>query len=238
MPRKIYQGSTKTLYESENENFLIMTFEDWIHTGGKKTSISGKGSIINMISSYLMQKLSLIGVEHHLVRKINMNQQLIHRAESYPIQIYISNVACGRYVTDFNMEEGTVLHVPFIDYRVKNRNLNYPAVNEQQIMDFGWMSKYELKEIRKLAGSINDFLVGLFAGINIRMVDICLEFGRVLGDDEIVITLIDEISPNNCRLWDMDSNQRLCYDLLEKEGPDGMILAYQQVLSRLKINGK
>lgn len=236
MAQKLYQGSSKTLYDTDEEYALIMVFEDSLRLSQDKTlHISGKGGINNMISSYLMQKLDMIGIENHLIEKINMKKQLIQRTEIYPVQIHISTLACDRYVNNLGMEEGFVFDLPVVDYRIKNSRLNYPSVNEHQIINFGWMTQYELKELRKLAIRIHDFLVGLFVSVNIRMVDIKLEFGRVFNGEEFIPMLIDEVSPDTCRLWDMDTNQKLCFEAgIEGDGSQ-LILAYQEVLSRLNI---
>lgn len=233
MLKKIYQGSSKTLYSSELDHSLIMSFEDSMRvSNGDIINISGKGSINNTISAHLMSKLNMIGIENHLIEKKNMKKQLVQYAEVYPVQLNITTIACGRYVSAFDIENGFVFESPIIDFTVKNSKLGYPPVNEQQILSFGWMSKEELKELQQLGMRVHDFLVGLFAAINIRMVDIKLEFGRVFNGEDFVPMLVDEISPDTCRLWDMDSNQKLCYEIAD-QGEDRLIAAYQEVLSRL-----
>jgi phosphoribosylaminoimidazole-succinocarboxamide synthase len=181
-----------------------------------------------------MQKLELIGVETHFIQKNNMRQQLIQFVDVYPVQIYVSSLASGRYVTDFGMEDGFVFDSPIIDFRVKNGDLNYPIINEHQIYSFSWLSEKEIKNLKKVAIRVHDFLTGLFAGIGIRLVDIKLEFGRVFNGEEYIIMLTDEISPDTCKLWDMYNNEKLCYEIAETN-PDLIISAYQEVLKRLNI---
>ena len=119
MNEKIYKGSSKSLYQSDEDYALIMSFDDRLSVAGKDSiEISGKGVVNNSISSYIMQKLDMIGIENHLINKINMRQQLIQFVDVYPIQIHICTVACGRYVTDFGMEDGFVFEAPIIDFRV------------------------------------------------------------------------------------------------------------------------
>ncbi len=235
MKEKIYTGSSKTLYQADEDYALIMSFNDTLKLQDKSSIvISGKGAINNSISAFLMQKLELIGVETHFIQKNNMRQQLIQFVDVYPVQIYVSSLASGRYVTDFGMEDGFVFDSPIIDFRVKNGDLNYPIINEHQIYSFSWLSEKEIKNLKKVAIRVHDFLTGLFAGIGIRLVDIKLEFGRVFNGEEYIIMLTDEISPDTCKLWDMYNNEKLCYEIAETN-PDLIISAYQEVLKRLNI---
>ncbi|WPX98352.1 Phosphoribosylaminoimidazole-succinocarboxamide synthase [Candidatus Megaera polyxenophila] len=235
MKEKIYTGASKTLYQADEDYALIMSFNDTLKLQDKSSIvISGKGVINNSISAFLMQKLELIGVETHFIQKNNMRQQLIQFVDVYPVQIYVSSLASGRYVTDFGMEDGFVFDSPIIDFRVKNGDLNYPIINEHQIYSFSWLSEKEIKNLKKTAIRVHDFLTGLFAGIGIRLVDIKLEFGRVFNGEEYIIMLTDEISPDTCKLWDMYNNEKLCYEIAETN-PDLVISAYQEVLKRLNI---
>jgi len=232
MNEKIYKGSTKTLYQSDEDYTLIMSFEDRLSIGKDSLEISGKGAINNSISSCIMQKLDMIGIDNHLINKMNMRQQLVQFVDIYPIQVHICTVACGRYVTDFGMEDGFVFEAPIIDFRVKNKELGYPIINESQINSFGWLDKKELNDLKIQATRVHDFLSGLFASLKIRLVDIKLEFGRVFNGEEFITILVDEISPDTCRLWDMKTNEKLCYELA-KDNPEKILEAYQEVLKRL-----
>jgi len=235
MKEKIYTGSSKTLYQADEDYALIMSFNDTLKLQDKSSIvISGKGAINNSISAFLMQKLELIGVETHFIQKNNMRQQLVQFVDVYPVQVHVSSLASGRYVTDFGMEDGFVFDSPIIDFRVKNGDLNYPIINEHQIYSFSWLSKKEIKNLKKVAIRVHDFLTGFFAGIGIRLVDIKLEFGRVFNGEDYIIMLTDEISPDTCKLWDMYNNEKLCYEIAETN-PDLIISAYQEVLKRLSI---
>ena len=235
MKEKIYTGSSKTLYQADEDYALIMSFNDTLKLQDKSSIvISGKGVINNSISAFLMQKLELIGVETHFIQKNNMRQQLIQFVDVYPVQVHVSSLASGRYVTDFGMEDGFVFDSPIIDFRVKNGDLNYPIINEHQIYSFSWLSKKEIRDLKKVAIRVHDFLTGFFAGIGIRLVDIKLEFGRVFNGEDYIIMLTDEISPDTCKLWDIYNNEKLCYEIAETN-PDFVINAYQEVLKRLNI---
>lgn len=235
MREKIYKGSSKTLYRADEDYALIMTFDDRLKLKEKEfLEISGKGAINNNISAYIMQNLDMIGIDNHLIQKNNMRQQLIQFVDVFPIQIHVSTIACGRYVSEFAMEDGFVFDSPIIDYRVKNSELGYPIINESQMVSFGWLSKSEIKLLKNKAIRIHDFLSGLFVSIGIRLIDVKLEFGRVFNGDDFIIMLVDEISPDTCVLWDMESNEKLCYQIAE-ENPERTLAAYQEVLKRLNI---
>ena len=235
MKEKIYKGTSKTLYQAEEDYALIMSFEDSLRISQTETiEFAGKGVINNSISSTMMQKLEMIGINNHFIEKINMRRQLVQFVDVYPIQTHVSTIACGRYVTEFGMENGFVFETPMIDFRIKNKDLNYPIINESQIINFGWMNKHELKAIKNQALRVHDFLVGFFAGASIRMVDIKLEFGRVFNGEDIILMLVDEISPDTCRLWDMETNEKLCYEIAHQDH-NLLLPAYQQVLQRIVV---
>lgn len=233
MNEKIYKGTSKTLYQSDEDYSLILSFDDTLSVSKDKSlTVSGKGVLNNSISALLMQKLDLIGVENHLIKKTNMRQQLIQFVDIYPVQIHVCALACGRYVSDFGMEDGFVFEAPILDFRVKNRELGYPIINEAQMMSFSWLDADELESLKKQATRVFDFLTGLFAGVGIRLVDIKLEFGRIFNGEEFITILADEISPDTCRLWDMETNEKLCFEIAET-APEKIIPAYQEVLKRL-----
>ncbi|HJD56113.1 MAG TPA: phosphoribosylaminoimidazolesuccinocarboxamide synthase [Rickettsia endosymbiont of Pyrocoelia pectoralis] len=234
MKKKLYEGSSKTLYSSEEDFLLIMAFTDkaTLETGDV-VNISGKGVLNNNISSFLMNKLEMIGIENHFIEKINMREQLIQYVDMFPVQVVVSSVASGRFVTEFGMDEGYVFDRPIIDFRVRSREFKYPIVNEYQILNFGWLLKEEIKAIKQQAIRIHDFLSGLFMAIGIRLVECSLEFGRVFNGEESIIMLTDEISPDTCKLWHINSNERLGFELIEKD-PNKAFESYQFIADRLK----
>ena len=215
---KIYQGTRKNLYSTGNEYSILLSFHDGMHAQGSKVKISGKAALCNSISAFLMERLDMVGIENHFLDKVNACEQLVQFTEAYPVQAVISNVATGRYIKNFGIEEGMVFDSPIIDFRIKNNELGYPSVNEDQIYNFGWMNKFEIKELKKQTVRVNDFLSGLFASCGIRLVEANLEFGRIFNGEEFIIMLIDELSPDNLTLWDIESNKRLSCDLLDVNG--------------------
>ena len=134
-----------------------------------------------------------------------------------------------------NMEEGTILPRPIIEFYLKNDELNDPLVTEDSIFAFGWADPYELEEIIQMTWRVNDFLSGLFAGIGLRLVDFKLEFGRLYGEmGEVYLLLADEISPDNCRLWDLKTDEKMDKDRFRRD-LGGLVEAYEQVAERLGL---
>lgn len=232
MRNKIYKGSSKTLYQAEEDHALIMSFDDSIKLkNGKILTILGKGVINNTISAYIMSRLDMIGIENHLIEKINMRDQLVQYVDIIPIELSVCNVACGRYVSDFGIEEGYVFDHPIIDFRIKNNLLKHPVINEHQIISFGWLTEEEITILKTKAIRIYDFLTGLFIGLGMRLVKCTLEFGKVYNGEDFTILLADEISLDNCRLWDIKTNEKLS---LENNDPnlEEALLLYQNVMKR------
>src|SRR5260370_41811042 len=181
-----------------------------------------------------MLRLAEIGIPTHLVRRLNMREQLVREVEMIPLGVVVCNVAAGRLAKRLGITEGTALPRSILEFYYKNDQLGDPLVCEEHITAFGWASTGELDEIVQIALRVNDFLTGLFLGINIRLVDFKLEFGRLYSDDEMRIVVADEISPDNCRLWDARSNEKMDKDRF-REDLGRVEGGYQEVARRLGI---
>lgn len=234
--RKIYEGKAKILYEGPEPGTIIQYFKDdaTAGNGAKKGTITGKGVLNNRISEYLMLQLSEIGIPTHFIRRLNMREQLVKSVEIIPLEIVVRNVAAGSIVKRLGLEEGKKLPRPIVEYYLKNDELNDPLVLEDHITTFNWATLQEMDEIVGYTLRINDFLRGLFAGIGIKLIDFKLEFGRLWKDDEFHIILADEISPDNCRFWDMASGEKLDKDRFRRD-LGNVEEAYQEIAKRLKI---
>jgi phosphoribosylaminoimidazole-succinocarboxamide synthase len=163
-----------------------------------------------------------------------MREQLIRQVEIVPIEIMVRNVAAGTLSKRLGIEEGTKLPRTIIEYALKDDALGDPMITDEHIAAFGWASQEEMHDIQDLAIRVNDFLCGLFAGVGIRLVDFKLEFGRIWDNDWSRIILADEISPDCCRLWDMQSNEKLDKDRFRRD-LGGEVEAYQEVARRLGL---
>jgi phosphoribosylaminoimidazole-succinocarboxamide synthase len=235
--RRIYEGKAKVLYEGPEPGTLIQHFKDdaTAFNAQKREVFEGKGVLNNRISEYIFMRLGEIGVPTHFIKRINMREQLIREVEIVPLEVVVRNVAAGSLSTRLGLEEGMQLPRSIIEFYYKADALNDPLVSEEHITAFGWATPQEIDEIMQLALRINDFLVGLFLGIGIRLVDFKVEFGRLFDQDgQMRIVLADEISPDCCRLWDIQTSEKLDKDRFRKD-LGGMLEAYQEVARRLGV---
>ncbi len=238
MPRRrqIYEGKAKILYEGPEPGTLIQYFKDdaTAFNAQKRGTISGKGVLNNRISEHVFTLLGQIGVPTHFIRRLNMREQLIRQVEIVPIEVIVRNVAAGTLSKRLGIEEGTQLPRTLIEYCYKDDALGDPLIAEEHIACFNWASQEEMHDIADMAIRVNDFMCGLFAGIGIRLVDFKLEFGRIWDNDFSRIILADEISPDSCRLWDMQTNEKLDKDRFRRD-LGGEAEAYQEVARRLGL---
>jgi len=234
--RRVYEGKAKVLYEGPEPGTLIQHFKDdaTAFNNKKHALIEGKGVLNNRISEYIFTKLGEIGVPTHFVRRLNMREQLIREVEIIPLEVVVRNVAAGSLAQRLGLEEGKPLPRSLIEFYYKNDALGDPMVSEEHITAFGWAVPPEIDEIMQLALRINDFLVGLFLGIGIRLIDFKVEFGRQWDNDQVRIVLADEISPDCCRLWDAVTSDKLDKDRFRRD-MGGVLEAYQEVARRLGV---
>ena len=234
--KKIYEGKAKILYEGPERNTLVQYFKDdaTAFNNKKKAVIEGKGVLNNRISEFLLSQLNDIGIETHLIKRLNMREQLIKNCEILPIEFVVRNIAAGSLSTRLGIAEGTMLKRPIIEYYYKNDELDDPLVTEEHIEVNGWASTIEIAQASETAFRINDFLIGLFRGVGIKLIDFKLEFGRVWNADESRVILADEIRPDTCRLWGTKDEKKLDKDRFRK-GLGGLVEAYTEVAKRLGI---
>ena len=199
--KRIYEGKAKVLYEGPEPGTLVQYFKDDAYAFDRKGTITGKGVLNNRISEYLMIRLADIGIPTHLVRRLNMREQLVREVEIIPLTISVNNVAAGELAGRFSIPEGTPLPRSIVEYYYKSDELGNPLVSEEHVTAFGWATPQELDEIIHMSLRVNDFLSGLFYAVGIRLVDFSIEYGRLWEDDQVRVVLADEISPDNCRLW-------------------------------------
>ena len=234
--KKLYEGKAKILYAAPEKGNAIQHFKDHAtaFNNQKKTIIEGKGILNNRISEHILSNLNQIGIETHLIKRINMREQLVKLVEIIPIEFIIRNIATGSLTKRLGIEDGTILNKPLIEFCYKNDELNDPLVAREHIHAFGWANDLEINFIIKQCFRINDFMQGMFKSINIKLVDFKLEFGRSNQNGEKKILLADEISPDTCRLWDATSDKKLDKDRFRKD-LGNLLEAYQEVARRLNI---
>ncbi|MBL4784058.1 MAG: phosphoribosylaminoimidazolesuccinocarboxamide synthase [Cohaesibacteraceae bacterium] len=234
--RRIYEGKAKILYEGPEPGTLIAHFKDdaTAFDGKKHEIIDGKGVLNNRISDYIFTNLNKIGIPTHFIKRLNMREQLIREVEVIPLEVVVRNVAAGSISKRLGIEEGTQLPRSIIEFYYKNDALGDPMVSEEHVTAFGWSNPQEMDDIMALAIRVNDFLSGLFLSVGIRLVDFKIECGRLWENDTMRIVIADEISPDSCRLWDIETDEKLDKDVFRHD-LGNMLNAYQEVARRLGI---
>jgi phosphoribosylaminoimidazole-succinocarboxamide synthase len=236
--KKIYEGKAKIIYKTNESGLVIQHFKDdaTAFNALKKANIEGKGVLNNRISEYLLDSLSQCGIKTHLIKRLNMREQLIKEVEIIPIEFVVRNIATGSLTKRLGISEGTVLEKPLLEYYLKNDELGDPLITREHIYSFEWASENEIESINMMSLRINDILQGIFRGVGIKLVDFKIEYGKAWNKDKEIteIILADEISPDTCRLWDIKTDKKLDKDRFRKN-LGNLIEAYQDVARRLGI---
>ena len=234
--KKLYEGKAKIIYETKEKGLAIQHFKDdaTAFNNKKKATVEGKGVLNNRISEHILNNLNQVGIKNHLVKRLNMREQLIKLVEIIPIEVIVRNIATGSLTKRLGVTDGTVLEKPLIEFCYKKDELDDPLIAKEHIFAFNWATEEEIKIIEEMTFRINDFMSGMFRGIGIKLVDFKLEFGRIWNDDQKEVILADEISPDTCRLWDIKSEKKLDKDRFRKDLGD-LIPAYTEVARRLGI---
>jgi phosphoribosylaminoimidazole-succinocarboxamide synthase len=235
--KKLYEGKAKILYEGPEPGTVVAYFKDdaTAFNAQKKAVLEGKGVLNNRISEYIMGHLNRIGVPTHFIKRLNMREQLLREVEIIPLEVVVRNVAAGSIAKRFGLTEGEPLPRSVVEFYYKNDALEDPMVSEEHITAFNWATTQDIDEMLAMALRINDFMSGIFAAANIRLIDFKLEFGRVYDQNDMMrVILADEISPDSCRLWDMDSNEKMDKDRFRRD-LGNVTEAYAEVARRLGI---
>ena len=241
--KRFYEGQAKIFYEGPEPETLIVHFKDETTASnrGKKVIIDGKGVLNNRISALIFQRLNDLGLPTHFIKRLNMREQLIQKVEIIPVQVVVRNVAAGSICTRLGLTDGESLPRSIIEFCYKDQKLGNPLVSEEHITAFGWASPGELDDMITMTSRINDFLCGQFSAIGITLVDFKIEFGRQYDGDMVRVVLADEISPDNCRLWDATTGQKFDKDIFRLDLGD-LIKGYSEIAKRLGVlketNGK
>ena len=234
--KKLYEGKAKIIYATSDKNLVIQYFKDdaTAFNNQKKSTIEGKGVLNNRISEHILSNLNQIGIKNHLVKRLNMREQLVKLVDIIPIEFIVRNIATGSLTKRLGIEDGTVLEYPLIEYCLKDDKLGDPNISREHILAFNWLNAIQLDLIDENLKRLNDFLLGLFRGVGIKLVDFKVEFGFTHESGKNHIILADEISPDTCRLWDSITDKKLDKDRFRKDLGD-LIPAYTEVAKRLGI---
>ncbi len=229
----VYEGKAKKIWSTEDEGLYISEFKDDLtaFNGEKKSSEEGKGALNNEISTELFKYLNEKGIPTHFVEMLDENHMLHKKAEVIYIEVIVRNIATGSLSRNLGIEDKTVLPFTLVEFDYKNDELGDPKLNDQHCLILNLVNDTsELDYMRYMARRINSILTEFYAGLDITVVDFKLEFGR---DKDGNIILIDELSPDNFRLWDTKTNEKLDKDRF-REGLGGLTEAYKLVLDRIK----
>lgn len=231
--KMIYEGKAKKVYETEDENKVIIYYKDdaTAFNGEKKGQISDKGVMNNTITSMLFELLEKHGIETHFEKKLSDREQLCKKVDIIPLEVIVRNVAAGSMAKRLGLKEGTALKTTVYELSYKNDELGDPLINDYHAVGIGAATFDELKVIYDMTAKINDVLKEFFLKQGIKLIDFKIEFGKFNGK----ILLADEISPDTCRLWDAKTNEKLDKDRFRRD-LGNVKEAYEEILKRISNN--
>jgi phosphoribosylaminoimidazole-succinocarboxamide synthase len=228
----LYEGKAKKVYATDDENYCIVDYKDdaTAFNGQKKGTIRGKGVVNNKMSNYLFKMLEEKGIKTHYVEELSDRETVVKKVEIVPLEVIVRNKAAGSLATRLGMEEGTPMKSTVLEFCYKNDDLGDPMVNEYHILAAGFATKEEIDQISAMSLKINEILKEFFLSVNIELIDFKLEFGRCADG----IILADEISPDTCRFWDVNTHQKLDKDRFRRD-LGGVEEAYAEVMKRIGL---
>ena len=228
---QLYEGKAKKVFATENPEYVIVSYKDDATAldGLKKGTITGKGVINNRMSNFLSKILEKQGVPPHYVEELNDRETVVKKVSIVPLEVIIRNISAGSFAKRYGVDEGIVFDEPTIEFSYKNDDLHDPLINEYHALALKLASRQEIDTIKSMAFKVNEILKEYFLSLNVKLVDFKLEFGR-LSDGTIV--LADEISPDTCRFWDADTNEKLDKDRFRRD-MGGVEDAYNEMMKRV-----
>ena len=235
MAKLLYEGKAKQVYETENPNEYIIHYKDDATAGNgvKHDQFEGKGVLNNTISCIIFDMLEEAGIKTHMIEKINERDIRVKKVEIFPLEVIIRNITTGSFCKRLGAKEvkvGIVLDEPIFELSYKNDDYGDPLINDDHAVALGLATRDELKYIRETTLKINELLKAFFLKLNLKLVDFKIEFGKT---EDGQILLADEISPDSCRLWDVDTNQKYDKDVFRQDIGD-LIETYKAVLARME----
>lgn len=227
----LYEGKAKKVYRTENPKQFVVEYKDdaTAFNGEKKGTILGKGAVNNRMSAHLFKMLEAGGVPTHFEALMNDREMVVKAVQILPLEVIIRNVAAGSMSKRLGIEEGTVLPISTLEFSYKNDAFGDPLINDDHAVAMGLATREELAQVRAYAFKVNDLLRAYFLKKNIKLIDFKLEFGLYEGQ----VILADEISPDTCRLWDLETDKKLDKDRFRRD-MGGVEEVYQEVLHRIE----
>ncbi|EAC7104319.1 phosphoribosylaminoimidazolesuccinocarboxamide synthase [Listeria monocytogenes] len=228
----VYEGKAKRLFKTEESGVLRVAYKDdaTALNGVRKESFAGKGELNNQITSLIFSHLAEAGIESHFIHAISETEQLVKEVSIIPLEVVVRNVMAGSLAKRLGKEEGEPIPNAIVEFYFKEDALDDPFINDDHVLYLEIATTNEMDAIRQAARSINKVLQELFNQMNITLIDFKLEFGRDAAGN---VLLADEISPDTCRLWDKETNQKLDKDVFRRN-IGNLTDVYTEVLNRLK----
>lgn len=228
---QLYEGKAKKVYSTNDPNYVIVSYKDDATAldGLKKGTITGKGVINNKMSNYLCSILEEKGIPTHFVEELNDRETLVKKVSIVPLEVIIRNISAGSFAKRYGVAEGIVFDEPTIEFSYKNDQLHDPLLNAYHARVLGLATETEIETIKRYAFQINEILREFFLERKVKLVDFKMEYGR-LADGTIV--LADEISPDTCRFWDSETNEKLDKDRFRRD-MGGVEDAYHEMMKRV-----
>lgn len=227
----LYEGKAKKIFSTENENEFVVYYKDdaTAFNGEKKAEIASKGILNNKISTIMFEELAKEGIESHFIKSLSDREMLVKKVEILPLEVIVRNITAGSFCKRYGVEEGIILDQPIFEMSYKNDEYGDPLVNDDHAIALKLATQEEIDYIREQTLKINEIMKEFFLKLNLKLVDFKLEFGK---DTDGNIILADEISPDTCRLWDVNTNEKLDKDRFRRDLGD-LIQGYEEVLSRM-----
>lgn len=227
----LYEGKAKKVFRTEDPKRLIVDYKDdaTAFNGGKKGQISGKGVINNTMSNIIFRLLEKKGVPTHYVEQLSGRETVVKAVKILPLEVIMRNITAGSFARRYGVEEGIVFDRPTFEISYKNDDLGDPLMCESHALALKLVSEEQLEEIKNHAAVVNDVLKEFFLERRLKLVDFKIEFG--LYDGQVI--LADEISPDTCRLWDAETNEKLDKDRFRND-LGNIEEAYAEVLRRVE----
>lgn len=230
----LYEGKAKRLYQTQDEDILFVEYKDsaTAFNGEKKAEIAGKGNLNNQITTLIFGKLQANGIASHFVKRLSDNEQLVRKVDIIPIEVVTRNIAAGSLAKRLGFDEGVALKRPIVEFYYKDDELGDPFITTEHIDLLDIATPEEVQSLYDAALQVNEVLRPIFADVGVTLVDFKLEFGR---DKDGNVLLADEISPDTCRLWDTETNQKLDKDVFRRDL--GSITEVYEIILQ-KLGGK
>lgn len=227
----LYEGKAKKIFSTENENEFVVYYKDdaTAFNGEKKAEIASKGILNNKISTIMFEELAKEGIESHFIKSLSDREMLVKKVKILPLEVIVRNITAGSFCKRYGVEEGIVLDQPIFEMSYKNDEFGDPLLNDDHAVALKLATREEIEFLRAQTLKINEIMKKFFLKMDLKLVDFKLEFGKDVDGN---IILADEISPDTCRLWDVNTNEKLDKDRFRRDLGD-LVEGYEEVLARL-----